>query len=544
MDNAHAAGSQTDVGPDNQRSDRNAVDRYLERIAGGDGMLAERFRCTFRWLVEGATSIHDLVHNLAVVPSGKAFLRNAGPAEAGLNQPLAERFCRHQYHCLLMDDQHSSIAADTEYLATIASWPSPAGEADEALLLRVLLIDYTVSCWSLSHYERWRVWTALPTLSMYQLRKLEVTAIEEAEGWVSLTEEHAQIDKGKYSARAVAKRPLFLASARALHVPGAVAPCDSHGALMPANIERQMAAVVVGQDEAVRSLALSGHLHQVALTGRTAPPAGPLLLAGPTGSGKTLAVKTLAGTLDLPFVHVDCSSLVTEGIVGATVAGIFLQMLHQAGQDFDAAETGVVFLDEFDKLYGTYYGRPVQMQLLRAIEGAAVQISTSQRDGFAAPARPVFKTGRLLFILGGSWQACREEAAAAIGFGTGLGAQAIRETDMRIPPELQGRIRRIVHMRPLGRDILRRIAGMQGGVLHRSTALLNEHGHRVIVSTGFLDAVVDEALQSGTGARGIDRAVMARLESTIFDLLGRPPQRVHLCADGPTIAPAGNGGTP
>ena len=312
---------------------------------------------------------------------------------------------------------------------------------------------------------------------------------------------------------------------------------------------------VIGQDEAKRSLAVAvyNHYKRVQAQERRANSDGEvdiaksnILLVGPTGCGKTYLAQTLARMLNVPFALVDATALTEAGYVGEDVENILLKLIQAADNDIAKAETGIIYIDEIDKvarkaenpsITRDVSGEGVQQALLKILEGTVA--SVPPQGGRKHPHQEFtnIDTTNVLFIVAGAFAGLEEIVSSragrgGIGFGASL-AEADNEEifdDVRpedllkfgLIPEFIGRLPVITAVNHLDRAALVEILTEPKNALVKQYAAMFElDGVELEFTTEAVEAVADQALMRGTGARGL-RAIMEEvLQPVMFEVPSR-----------------------
>ena len=273
-----------------------------------------------------------------------------------------------------------------------------------------------------------------------------------------------------------------------------------------------------------------------------------VLLIGPSGSGKTLMVKALAEKLNVPVAIGDATCLTEAGYVGEDVESLLVKLYHASNYDLGAAQKGIVFIDEIDKLrkshgtpgmYRDASGEGVQQALLKMIEGFVCNIPTSGGPKLPNGMLLPFDTSDVLFICGGAFDGLDDiisrrlgRDAGAFGFGGATIERQEDETDLLrhvmpqdlqafgMIPELLGRLPVIATLDDLSVDDLERILGdPRDAILKQYRKLLRlQHGADLEFTPGAIREVARLAHGQGTGARGLRAVVERVVEDVMFEV--------------------------
>ena len=319
--------------------------------------------------------------------------------------------------------------------------------------------------------------------------------------------------------------------------------------LKPKEIKTVLEDYVIGQDDAKKVLSVAVYNHYKRLGQKIGADdieieKSNVILVGRTGTGKTLLAKTIAKMLNVPFCVADATVLTEAGYVGEDVESILSRLLQAADYNAKAAEKGIVFIDEIDKIARKsdnpsitrdVSGEGVQQALLKLLEGAVVNVPP--QGGRKHPEQKMIQidTKNILFICGGAFDGieriiARRVNSQAIGFSSSDKERIDQEnllkyinpTDLKsygLIPELIGRFPVLTYLNPLDAKSLRRILTEPKNALVKQYMKLFElDGIKVAFDSEALDFMVEKALEFKLGARGLRSICEAILNDAMFEL--------------------------
>ena len=326
-------------------------------------------------------------------------------------------------------------------------------------------------------------------------------------------------------------------------------PLTREDLMRPAEIKSFLDQYVIGQDAAKRymSVAVYNHYKRLLSKGKTEDvelDKSNIVLVGPTGTGKTLMARTIARLLRVPFSIVDATALTQAGYVGEDVESILSRLLQAADYDVEAAERGIIFIDEVDKIARKgdnpsitrdVSGEGVQQALLKILEGTVVNVPP--QGGRKHPDQQYIQvnTSNILFICGGAFDGIEKKIAMrmntnAIGYGAKTKQridesnimQYIQPQDLRsfgLIPELIGRLPVLTYMEPLERKALRSIlTEPKNSIIRQYQCLMSLDDINLVFDDDVLDYIVDKALEFKLGARGLRSICETIMMDVMFDM--------------------------
>jgi ATP-dependent Clp protease ATP-binding subunit ClpX len=328
----------------------------------------------------------------------------------------------------------------------------------------------------------------------------------------------------------------------------------------PIEIKRFLDEYVIGQDEAKKVLAVAVYNHYKRLQQKPAESEieiekSNIVMVGETGTGKTLLAKTIAKLLNVPFAIVDATVFTEAGYVGEDVESILTRLLQVCNYDVPAAERGIVYIDEIDKIARKgdnpsitrdVSGEGVQQGLLKLLEGTDVLVPP--QGGRKHPEQKLIKinTQNILFICGGAFDGidkviARRVNTNAIGFNVNKEMQEnmkknllqyVNATDLKtfgLIPELLGRLPVVTHLQPLDQPTLRSILTEPKNALVKQYKKLFElENIQLSMDDDVLDFMVLKAIEYKLGARGLRSICESILTDAMFEMPSSKQTKFHL----------------
>ncbi|HCO66709.1 MAG TPA: ATP-dependent Clp protease ATP-binding subunit ClpX, partial [Dysgonomonas sp.] len=331
----------------------------------------------------------------------------------------------------------------------------------------------------------------------------------------------------------------------------------------PRQIKEFLDQYIIGQDDAKRYLSVSVYNHYKRILQEKDDDdidieKSNIIMVGPTGTGKTLLARTIAKLLHVPFAIVDATVLTEAGYVGEDIESILTRLLQAADYDVAAAERGIVFIDEIDKIARKgdnpsitrdVSGEGVQQGLLKLLEGSVVNVPPQGGRKHPDQKMIAVNTKNILFVCGGAFDGIERKIAQrlntrVVGYASAQKNAAIDRTQLLkyiapqdlksfgLIPEIIGRLPILTYLNALDRDALRRIlTEPKNSIIKQYIKLFKMDDVELSFDDDVYEYMVDKAVEYKLGARGLRSIVETVMMDAMFDIPSTGEKKLHITKD-------------